>query len=130
MGTAAGWCRLPGMSDVTIWHNPGCGTSRTTLAMIREAGIEPAILPYLKTPPDRARLAATIAAAGLTPRQVLRAKEKPYAALGLDDPGLDDAALLEAMLAHPILIQRPFVIAPGGVRLCRPPERVREILPA
>ena len=117
------------MSDVTIWHNPSCGTSRTTLALIREAGIEPAILPYLKTPPDWATLAATIAAAGLTPRQVLRAKEQPYAELGLDDPGLDDAALLEAMLAHPVLIQRPFVIAPGGVRLCRPPERVREILP-
>ena len=117
------------MQDVTIWHNPACGSSRATLAMIRAAGIEPRILPYLKTPPDQATLAATIAAAGLTPRQVLRPQEKPHAALGLDDPALDDAALLAAMLAHPVLIQRPFVIAPGGVRLCRPPERVREILP-
>ncbi|MFC7474284.1 arsenate reductase (glutaredoxin) [Dankookia sp. GCM10030260] len=118
------------MTGVTIWHNPSCGTSRTVLALLRAAGIEPTVLHYLKTPPDRATLAATIAAAGLTPRQVLRPKEQAYAALGLDDPGLDDAALLDAMLAYPILIQRPFVVAPDGTRLCRPVERLREILPA
>ncbi|MCB4824587.1 arsenate reductase (glutaredoxin) [Roseicella aerolata] len=117
------------MSDVTIWHNPSCGTSRKVLAMIRAAGVEPRIVEYLRTPPDRAALAATIAAAGLTPRQVLRAKEARHAELGLGDPALPQDALLEAMLAHPILIERPFVIAPGGTRLCRPAERVREILP-
>nr|WP_242481713.1 arsenate reductase (glutaredoxin) [Paracraurococcus ruber] len=98
--------------------------------MIREAGIEPVVVEYLKTPPDRATLRATIAAAGLTVRQALREKGTPYAELGLDDPGLSEDALLDAMLAHPILINRPFVIAPGGTRLCRPSEQVREILPA
>ena len=117
------------MSDVTIWHNPACGTSRNTLGMIRNAGIAPRIVEYLKTPPDRATLAATIAAAGLTVRQAIREKGAPYAELGLDDPGLSDDALLEAMLAQPILINRPFVIAPGGTRLCRPSEVVLDILP-
>jgi arsenate reductase (glutaredoxin) len=117
------------MTDVTIWHNPSCGTSRTALAMLREAGIEPVVVPYLKTPPDRATLAATIAAAGLTVRQALRTKEKLAGELGLGDPALPDGALLDAMLAHPVLIERPFVIAPGGTRLCRPVERLREILP-
>lgn len=118
------------MSDVTIWHNPACGKSRNTLGMIRNAGIAPRIVEYLKTPPDRATLAATIAAAGLTVRQAIREKGAPYAELGLDDPGLSDDALLDAMLAHPILINRPFVIAPGGARLCRPSELVLDILPA
>jgi arsenate reductase len=98
--------------------------------MIRAAGIEPQVVQYLKTPPDRATLAATIGAAGLTVRQAIREKEKTYAELGLGDPALSDEALLDAMLAHPILINRPFVIASGGTRLCRPAERVQEILPA
>jgi arsenate reductase len=118
------------MSDVTIWHNPACGTSRNTLGMIRNAGIAPRVVEYLKTPPDRATLAATIAAAGLTVRQALREKGTPHAELGLGDPALSDDALLDAMLAHPILINRPFVIAPGGIRLCRPSEAVLDILPA
>ena len=118
------------MSDVTIWHNPACGTSRNVLGLIRNAGIDPAVVEYLKTPPDRATLAATIAAAGLTVRQAIREKGTPYAALGLDDPALGDDALLDAMLAQPILINRPFVTAPGGTRLCRPSEAVLEILPA
>ena len=118
------------MSDVTIWHNPACGTSRNTLGLIRNAGIAPRIIEYLKTPPDRATLAATIAAAGLTVRQAIREKGTPYAELGLGDPALSDEALLDAMLAHPMLINRPFVIAPGGTRLCRPSEVVLDILPA
>jgi arsenate reductase (glutaredoxin) len=118
------------MSDVTIWHNPACGTSRNTLGLIRNAGIAPRVVEYLKTPPDRATLAATIAAAGLTVRQAIREKGTPYAELGLGDPALSDDALLDAMLAHPILINRPFVIAPGGTRLCRPSEAVLDILPA
>ena len=118
------------MNDVTIWHNPACGTSRNTLGLIRNAGIAPRIVEYLKTPPDRATLAAAIAAAGLTVRQALREKGTPHAELGLGDPALSDDALLDAMLAHPILINRPFVIAPGGTRLCRPSEMVLDILPA
>ncbi len=115
---------------VTIWHNPACGTSRNTLAMIRAAGIEPVVVEYLKTPPARDRLAGLIAAAGLTPRALLREKGTPYAELGLADPGLDDAALLDAMMAHPVLINRPLVETPLGVRLCRPSELVLDILPA
>ena len=116
-------------APVTIWHNPACGTSRNTLAMIRNAGIEPVIVDYLKTPPARAEVAAAIAAAGLTVRAALREKGTPYGALGLDDPALTDAALLDAMMDHPILINRPFVFTPLGVRLCRPSERVLDILP-
>jgi len=116
------------MSDVTIWHNPACGTSRTVLGLIRAAGIEPRIVEYLKDPPDRATLAATIAASGLSVREALRGKEARFAELGLGDPALTEEALLNAMLAHPILINRPFVIAPAGSRLCRPADRVREIL--
>jgi arsenate reductase len=117
-----------GMSDVTIWHNPACGTSRNTLAMIRATGVQPEVIEYLETPPSRAKLVELIAAAGLTPRAVLRQKGTPYAELGLDDAGLSDAALLDAMLAHPILINRPLVETPGGVRLCRPSELVLGIL--
>ncbi len=116
-------------APVTIWHNPACGTSRNTLAMIRNAGIEPVIVDYLKTPPARAEVAAAIAAAGLTVRAALREKGTPYGALGLDDPALTDAALLDAMMDHPILINRPFVFTPLGVRLCRPSEQVLDILP-
>lgn len=113
----------------TIYHNPACGTSRNTLAMIRATGVEPTVIEYLKTPPDRATLERLIAAAGLTPRELLRQKGTPYAELGLDDERLKDAALIDAMLAHPILINRPLVETPRGVRLCRPSEAVLEILP-
>lgn len=115
---------------VTIWHNPACGTSRNTLAMIRAAGIEPIVVEYLKTPPSREKLTALIAAAGLTPRGLLRAKGTPFAELGLGDAALTDDALLDAMLAHPVLIERPLVETPRGTRLCRPSEVVLEILPS
>jgi len=116
--------------SVTIYHNPACGTSRNTLAMIRNAGIEPRVIEYLTTPPDRATLRRLIADAGLTVRDALRSKERLYAELGLDTPMLDDDALLDAMLAHPVLINRPFVVTPLGTRLCRPSELVLDILPA
>ncbi|EUC00707.1 arsenate reductase [Rhizobium sp. CF080] len=115
--------------DVTIYHNPDCGTSRNTLAMIRNAGIEPTVIEYLKTPPARDQLAAMIADAGLTVRQAIREKGTPYAELGLDDPALSDDQLLDAMLKDPILINRPFVITPRGTRLARPSELVLDILP-
>jgi arsenate reductase len=115
---------------VTIWHNPACGTSRNVLALIRNAGIEPVIVEYLKTPPTREELKSTIAAAGLSVREALREKGTPYADLGLGDPALSDEALVDAMLAHPILINRPFVTTPLGTRLCRPSEAVLDLLPA
>ncbi|MGN6390019.1 MAG: arsenate reductase (glutaredoxin) [Burkholderiaceae bacterium] len=115
--------------DTTIYHNPACGTSRNTLAMLRETGIEPRIVPYLSSPPDRAALKDLIARAGLTVRDTLRGKEALAAELGLNDPSVGDDALLDAMLAHPVLINRPFVVTPLGVRLCRPADRVLEILP-
>ncbi len=115
--------------SVTIWHNPACGTSRNTLGLIRNSGEEPRVMEYLHTPPTREELAAAIRAAGLTVRGVLRRKGTPYDALGLDDPALSDDALLDAMLAHPILINRPFVFTDRGVRLCRPSELVLDILP-
>jgi arsenate reductase len=114
--------------DITIYHNPRCGTSRTTLAAIQAAGIEPRVIEYLATPPTRDELQRMIAAAGLSVREAMRAREPVYAELGLDEPGLSDDALLDAMLAHPILINRPFVVTPNGVRLCRPAERLQEIL--
>jgi len=113
---------------VTIYHNPACGTSRNTLALIRERGEEPVVVEYLKTPPGRAELKDLIAGAGLTPRALLRKKGTPYAELGLDDPSLTDEQILDAMLAHPILIERPLVATPLGVRLCRPAETVLDIL--
>ncbi|MDN7179356.1 arsenate reductase (glutaredoxin) [Caballeronia sp. SEWSISQ10-4 2] len=116
--------------SVTIYHNPDCGTSRNTLAMIRNAGIEPEIIEYLKTPPTRDVLTDLIARAGLTVRAALREKGTPYADLGLGDPSLGDEQLLDAMLEHPILINRPLVVTPLGVRLCRPSEVVLDILPA
>lgn len=116
-------------SDIVIYHNPECGTSRNTLAMIRNAGIEPHVIEYLKTPPSRAMLEQLIERAGLTPRQLLREKGTPYAELGLGDESLTDAALIDAMMAHPILINRPLVVSPMGVRLCRPSELVLDILP-
>lgn len=113
---------------VTIFHNPRCGTSRNTLAAIREAGIEPRVVDYLTDTPSRAELQDMIARAGLDVRGALRAKEALAAELGLNDPAVGDEALLDAMLAHPILINRPFVVTPKGVRLCRPAELVQEIL--
>ncbi len=114
---------------VEIWHNPACGTSRNTLALIRHVGIEPVVVEYLKTPPSKARLADVIVAAGLSVRAAIRQKETAYAAQGLDDLSLGDDALLEAMIANPVLINRPFVISPLGVRLSRPSELVLDILP-
>ena len=114
--------------DITIYHNPRCGTSRNTLAAIREAGHEPQVVEYLAHPPSREQLARLIADAGLQPRDAVRRKEALYAELGLDRPEVTDAALLDAMAAHPILIERPFVVTPNGVRLCRPFARVREVL--
>ena len=114
---------------VELWHNPACSNSRNALALIREAGIEPVIVEYLKTPPSKVRLAEVIAAAGLTVREAIRGKEAAHAEQGLDDPSLSDDVLLDAMVATPVLINRPFVISPLGTRLARPPERVREILP-
>ncbi|SIR04359.1 arsenate reductase [Paracoccus thiocyanatus] len=115
--------------DVVIYHNPDCGTSRNVLAMIRNAGIEPHVVEYLKTPPSRAMLEQLITRMGIAPHELLRQKGTPYAKLGLDDPALPDAALVDAMLAHPILINRPIVVSPRGVRLCRPSEQVLDLLP-
>ena len=114
---------------VTIYHNPKCGTSRNTLALIRNAGIEPNVVEYLTHPPSRDALVALIARSGLSVRDALREKGTPYAELGLDDTSLTDDQLIDAMLAHPILINRPFVDAPKGARLCRPSELVLDILP-
>ena len=115
--------------DVIIYHNPACGTSRNTLALIRAAGIEPRVVEYLATPPSRDELARMIADAGLTVRQAIREKGTPYAELGLDSPDLTDGQLLDAMLKEPILINRPFVLTPLGTRLARPSEAVLDILP-
>ena len=112
-----------------IYHNPNCGTSRNTLALIRHAGVEPTVIEYLRDPPTRARLIGLIAAAGLSVRDALRQKGTPYAELGLGDPTLSDEQLLDAMLAEPILINRPFVETPLGTRLCRPSEVVLDLLP-
>lgn len=114
---------------MTIYHNPACGTSRNTLAMIRQSGQEPQVVLYLDFPPDREKLISLIAGAGLTVRQAVRQKDTPYDALGLGDPNLSDDFLLDAMMAHPILINRPFVQTPLGIRLCRPSELVLDILP-
>lgn len=115
--------------DVVIYHNPECGTSRNALAMIRNAGIEPHVIEYLKTPPSRGQLESLIERAGITPRQLLREKGTPFADLGLDDDTLPDSALVDVMMAHPILINRPLVVSPLGVRLCRPSEAVLDLLP-
>lgn len=115
--------------DITIYHNPDCGTSRNTLALIRNAAVEPTVIEYLKTPPTRAVLQDMISKAGLTVREAIRQKGTPFGELGLEDPTLTDDDLLDAMLKHPILINRPFVVTPWGVRLSRPSEIVLEILP-
>jgi arsenate reductase len=116
--------------DIVIYHNPECGTSRNTLAMIRNAGIEPHVVEYLKTPPARALLVELIGRAGMTPRELLREKGTPYAELGLGDTSLSNDALVDAMMAHPILINRPLVVSPLGVKLCRPSEAVLDLLPS
>ena len=115
--------------DIIIYHNPECGTSRNALAMIRNAGIEPHVVEYLKTPPSRAMLVDLIARAGMRARDLLREKCTPYAELGLGEPSLSDDALLDAMIAQPILINRPLVVSPLGVKLCRPSEAVLDLLP-
>ncbi|HEV2564908.1 MAG TPA: arsenate reductase (glutaredoxin) [Microvirga sp.] len=115
--------------DVIIYHNPQCGTSRNTLGLIRNAGIEPHIIEYVKTPPTRLLLRQLIGRMGVSARDVIREKGTPYSELGLDDPSLSDDQLLDAMMAHPILINRPIVVTPIGVRLCRPSETVLDILP-
>jgi len=115
--------------SVTIFHNPACGTSRNTLGLIRHAGIEPVVIEYLKTPPSKARLRELVAAMGISVRELLRQKETACAELGLEDPTLSDDQLLDAMLAHPILINRPIVVTELGTKLCRPSEAVLDLLP-
>lgn len=116
--------------SVTIYHNPACGTSRNTLAMIRATGVEPTVIEYLKTPPSRQTLTDLVARMGVPLRRILREKGTPFAELGLDDPSLSDDALLDAIAAHPILMNRPIVVTPRGVRLCRPSETVLDLLEA
>lgn len=115
--------------DVIIYHNPACGTSRNTLGLIRNADIEPHVIEYLQCPPSRTQLESLIARMGIAPRALLRQKGTPYAKLGLDNPDLADDALIDAMMEHPILINRPIVVTPKGVRLCRPSEEVIDLLP-
>jgi arsenate reductase len=117
------------MSTITIYHNPRCGTSRNTLAMIRNCGVEPEVIEYLQTPPRRNTLLALVAATGQPVRELVRSKEALFTELGLDAPGVTDAQLIDAMLQHPILINRPIVVTPLGTRLCRPSEQVLGILP-
>ena len=117
------------MTDITIYHNPACGTSRNVLALIRNSGTEPEVIEYLKTPPDRATLERLLAAMGVPVRDMLRQKGTPYDELGLGDPKWTDAQLIDLMLQHPILINRPLVVTPLGTRLCRPSEAVLDILP-
>jgi len=119
---------MPKSVPVTIYHNPSCGTSRNALALIRNAGVEPTVIEYLKTPPDRATLKSLIQRMGIRPRDLLRQKGTPYEELGLAADHWTDAQLIDAMLAHPILINRPIVVTPSGVKLCRPSEAVLDIL--
>ena len=113
---------------ISIYHNPACGTSRNTLAMIRASGVEPTIIEYLKTPPTRVQLVKLVKAMGITPRELLRSKGTPYQELGLEDPKCSDAELVDFMIAHPILINRPIVVSDKGVKLCRPSELVLDLL--
>jgi arsenate reductase len=116
-------------TEVVIYHNPACSTSRKVLGMIRDAGIEPRVIEYLKTPPDRAELTDLLHRMGITPRELLRRRGTPYDQLGLADTAKSDGELIDAILAHPVLMERPVVVGPRGVRLCRPVERVLEVLP-
>jgi arsenate reductase (glutaredoxin) len=118
------------VTDIVIYHNPACGTSRNTLAMIRNAGIEPHVVEYLKTPPSRPMLVSLIARMGISPKALLREKGTPFAELGLGNPTLGDDQLIDAMMDHPILINRPIVVSPLGVKLCRPSEVVLDLLDA
>lgn len=120
---------MTGSFDVIIYHNPACGTSRNVLGLIRNSGIEPHVVEYLKSPPSRALLENLLARGGLKIRDILRKKAAPYAELGLDNPSMDDDAIFAAVAKHPVLIERPLVVSPGGVRLCRPQEAVLELLP-
>ena len=120
---------MPEAFDIVIYHNPDCGTSRNTLAMIRNAGVEPHVVEYLKTPPNRTLVKRLLARAGLSVRDALREKGTPFAELGLGDPALTDEQLLDAVEEHPILLNRPLVVSPRGVRLCRPSEAVLDLLP-
>ncbi len=120
---------MPATENTIIYHNPACGTSRKVLGMLRDAGLRPTVIEYLKTPPTRDELVSLLARMGMTPRQILRRRGTPYDELGLDDPGKSDDSLIEAILAHPILMERPVVVTPRGVRLCRPAEQVRDLLP-
>ena len=117
------------IQDIIIYHNPACGTSRNTLAMIRNAGIEPQVIEYLKMPPSRATLVSLLERMQISARELLREKGTPFLELGLDDVSLSDTQVIDAMLLHPILINRPVVVSPLGVRLCRPSELVLELLP-
>ena len=118
-----------GTTQVTIYHNPACATSRKVLGMIREAGVEPRVIEYLKTPPTRGELVDLLRRMDMRPRDLLRRRGTPYQELGLDDPGKTDDALVDAIMAHPILMERPVVAGPRGVRLCRPVERLKDVLP-
>jgi arsenate reductase len=115
-------------AETIIYHNPNCGTSRKVLGMLRDAGLEPKVIEYLKSPPSRAELLSLLERMGKTPRQILRRKGTPYEELGLGDPTKSDESLIDAILAHPILLERPVVVTPRGVRLCRPPEEVAALI--
>jgi arsenate reductase (glutaredoxin) len=115
-------------AETIIYHNPNCGTSRKVLGMLRDAGLEPKVIEYLKSPPSRAELLSLLERMGKTPRQILRRKGTPYEELGLGDPAKSDDSLIDAILAHPILLERPVVLTPRGVRLCRPPEEVAALI--
>jgi arsenate reductase (glutaredoxin) len=119
-----------GTTQVTIYHNPACATARKVLGMIRDAGVEPRVIEYLKAPPTRAELVDLLGRMGMRPRDLLRRRGTPYQELGLDDPGKTDDELIDAIVAHPILMERPVVAGPRGVRLCRPVERLKDVLPA
>ena len=119
---------MPADAETIIYHNPNCGTSRKVLGMLQDAGLNPRVIEYLKTPPSRTDLVSLLGRMGMTPRQLLRRKGTPFDALGLDDPAKSDDELLDAILAHPILMERPVVVTPRGVRLCRPAELVAALI--
>jgi arsenate reductase len=120
---------MPSTTETIIYHNPACGTSRKVLGILRDAGLQPKVVEYLKTPPSRDELVSLLGRLGMSPRQILRRRGTPYDELGLGDAGKSDDSLIEAILAHPILLERPVVVTPLGVRLCRPAETARELIP-